>query len=505
MAYIPYNKDRAILIITFLIEHTFTRMSARKSTKQVPDEQYRAALKASWDVPLDLDNTFPPEIAEWINKKSQELGVPFLYIAYPFLTAAAYTLGVSHVSVSDSYMEPIILYTLVSGRSGTNKSGSLSLVKKLIEGLKMKRKQKCFDSGTLEGLLNTLRENDGSVFAAVDEFSTFLDSLDRGSNGNADRARYLSLWSGSSWSKRTKLDGLEEITEPRYQMTSFYQNYFMISHIANDVHYDGFFSRFLIASPSEVYVTLQKKIGAALADDPIPMEDVFSVMNSCFGDGFQFRLDEEALNLFSQYHDIEVLQYRKDELFEDTKSMIKSKSIGNLLRVSGVQAALRFSLHAVQNTDDQDIIDAMDSIIITKDDMQRALAIVSYSVRCLFALIDATKTKNASTTLKRKLEMPSSVEMDEEFICLHKSKVKKLIDSASNGEIMVATVTKNHIYPQIGQKPTSDDARKFLRGLQLHGLGKLVDAEKKFVFVQQENIVSVEKINFFKRLGIYRN
>ena len=69
-------------------------------------------------------------------------------------------------------------------------------------------RQHVYDSGTMEGLMSVLKENDGSVYCAVDEFTTFLDAMDKNSNGHGERFRYLSIWSGSIWSKRTKQGGL---------------------------------------------------------------------------------------------------------------------------------------------------------------------------------------------------------------------------------------------------------------------------------------------------------
>ena len=191
----------------------------------VSQETYEKALKASWDVPVEIENgnLFEETITKWLRKKSIELGVPMMYLAYPLLSAMAHTLGKSVVEVTETYKEPIIIYSLVSGRSGTNKSGSLSLIKKLVDSLPP-TKVTTFDSGTLEGLLSALIQNDGCLLSMVDEFSTFLDTLDKNSNGNAERARYLSLWSGSDWSKRTKNGGLEVILNPRYNFTGFNQN-----------------------------------------------------------------------------------------------------------------------------------------------------------------------------------------------------------------------------------------------------------------------------------------
>ena len=330
----------------------------------ISKEAYENALKASWNVSADLDNLFPTEITKWINKKSIELGVPFMYIAYPLLSATAFTLGVSTVKVSETYLEPIIIYSLVSGRSGTNKSGSLSIVKKIVDSLPT-NKMSTFDSGTLEGLMSALSQNDGCMLSAVDEFTTFLDSLDKNSNGNAERARYLSLWSGSEWSKQTKNGGLEIIRNPRYNFTGFNQNYFLINLIVNCTHYDGFLQRFLIATPAEVYITLQQKVDSAKETDPINMDNILALLYKNFENGWQFKLSAVAMSLFTNYHDNEVLQYRKKDKFEETKSTIKTKSIGNVLRVAGVQCDLRRALHA--HIDLSRIEDA----IISREDMEK--------------------------------------------------------------------------------------------------------------------------------------
>ena len=208
------------------------------------------------------------------------------------------------------------MYSLVSGRSGTNKSGSLSLAQKIIEELPSftprRKQQHVFDSGKMEGLMCTLRDNDGSIMCAVDEFGTFLNSIDKHSNGNAERARYLSLWSESRWSKKTKNCGLEEICQSRFQFAGFNQNYFLINMILNTNQYDGFLPRFLVSTPEEVYVKLQDKIIAAETLDGLEMSKLFAlVFQTFFKDGCIFKLSEEAMVLFASYHDQEVLEFRK--------------------------------------------------------------------------------------------------------------------------------------------------------------------------------------------------
>lgn len=478
---------------------------SKTNLKEIPEEIYRTALSNSWDVTLAVENAFPEEITTWIKKKSTELGVPFSYLAYPLLTAAAYCLGESKVEVTESYSEPVILYTLVSGRSGTNKTGCLTMIRKLIESLDRPengiKQQHVFDSGTMEGLLSTLKKNNGSVLCAVDEFSTFLDAMDKNSNGSAEKSRYLSLWSGCNWSKKTKHAGLEEIENPRFQFVGFNQNYYLINMIMNTNHFDGFLPRFLVATPKERYTTPSEKITASKEQDNLNMQTIFNkIFNTFFKQGFTFKLDQDALKVFESYHDNDVLEFRKNDVFEDTKSMIKSKSIGNVLRIAGIQSAVR---SAIQSNEDG-LID-LSCVEVTTIDIERALNLVNYSVECLFSLIDATNSSK-SKGVKRMREMPEPEAMDEEFLMLHKSKIQKLYKYDSH-EVPMSTITRNHLYPQIGGKSNVDEAKKFLKGLEKNGLGSIREesSNKKWIFIlkDKENIPSDN--NIFKRLGIFHS
>ena len=82
-------------------------MSAKKH--QINHDTYKSALKATWDIAIDMTSCFPQQISDWIAKKALELGVPSSYIAYPLLTAASYAVGASKVRLSNTYLEPMIL------------------------------------------------------------------------------------------------------------------------------------------------------------------------------------------------------------------------------------------------------------------------------------------------------------------------------------------------------------------------------------------------------------
>ena len=494
-------------------------MSSKAQFNSLSDVTYKAALDSSWEVQFDVEKTFPAEVCEWIKKKSTELGVPYSYIAFPFLTSVAYCLGASNVKVTESYKEPIILYSLISGRSGTNKSGSLSIFRDIVgsipcteepeneeeeadknekrEQRRQQERQHVFDSGTMEGLMTTLKENGGSVLCAVDEFSTFLDSMDKGSNGSAERSRYLSLWSGIPWSKKTKHGGLESIESPRFQFVGFNQNYFLINMIINSNHFDGFLPRFLIATSSEVYISLKEKIECASKPDELDAKDLIHTLFRCFNDGFEFIFSEKALEKLCKYHDDVVLEFRKQDKYEDTKSMIMSKSISNVIRVSGIQSAVRGMIDALKKDEVNDVIDLQ----VEEIDIERALTIVKYSVDCMFALIDVTMGKRS---LKRHAEIPDVEVMDAEFLIQHKSKIQRMYAQETR-RIPFSQITRNHIYPQVGGKCNKDNAKKFLMGLEKFGIGTLHqgDGEKPvFELTDKENIPTPELRDLYLQLGI---
>ena len=174
--------------------------------------------------------------------------------------------------------------------------------------------------------------------------------------------------------------------------------------------------------------------------DAVDMDVLFATMYNSFRRGHIFTLTEEAMALFANYHDEEVLKFRKTELFDDNKSMIKSKSIGIVLRVAAVQCALRHSLNALLDASSEEVIapeaseiedaDVAENVADTErtsfalleeddsnkvhvdtalvsinhDDIQRAITIVKYSVNCLFELVNSTNNAIRKSA-KKCLEM----------------------------------------------------------------------------------------------------
>jgi len=173
--------------------------------------------------------------------------------------------------------------------------------------------------------MKTLNENNGTIMGIYDEFSTFLDNLDKGTTGASEKGRYLSLFSAVDWSKKTKSAGSLNIKDPRFCMVSFTQPYYAYNFVQNSQH-DGFFQRFLITTPKEVLVMIDEKLEMVEKSkgNLIEMSSIFQLIFDHCQNGNEIVLNKEAFNQYKIVHD-EIVKFRAQDLFEDDKAKYKIK------------------------------------------------------------------------------------------------------------------------------------------------------------------------------------
>eukprot|EP00111_Clytia_hemisphaerica_P007161 TCONS_00020809-protein len=265
----------------------------------IDSSSYQKAVKAAWGVPFDIKQCFPEEISNWITYKATILGVPKSYLAIPLIIGTAYCAQHATISYEDLHCEPVILYGLVVGRSGTNKSASLKIILDMISSIDnlSGNLPHTFDTGTLEGLMKSLQDNDGCLMAVHDEFASFNDALDKGSSGSSEKSRYLSLYSGTSWSKNTKTKGKSDVIDPRLSLIAYTQPYYATQFARNNF-YDGFFQRFLLSMPDEVFISMKdKKLCMAEKQNLIDMKNVLStIYTECRKEPKDMQLNNEAMD-----------------------------------------------------------------------------------------------------------------------------------------------------------------------------------------------------------------
>ena len=98
--------------------------------------------------------------------------------------------------------------------------------------------------------------------------------------------------------------------------------------------------------------------------------------------------------------------------------------------------------------------------------------------------------------------------MDKKCLMIHKAKVKKLFTETSpeTKSIEMRRITKDHLYSQVGGKSNAVNAKKFISGLEKHGLGKVetIEGEACFKLIDFENATPAE-IEFCNELGVINN
>ena len=298
---------------------------------------------------------------------------------------------------------------------GTNKSGALKKVLEVFEKFEISNPSKSqFESGTLEGLMTDLKGNNNTMVGIFDEFSTFKDSLDKGTSGSSEKGRFLSLFNASKWSKSTKSCGSMILIDPRFNLISYTQPYYACNFARNNTS-DGFFQRFLMTLPKEEFVEVEdkeKKIENE-ADGLIDFSNIFGKIYQYCTEGQRYlSLNDDAYNLYKLYHN-EIVDYRKKDLFEESRVSLKSKSVGIMLRLSGILCYLR---KAVSGNFSQKV---------NEDDVLRATNIIRYSNAVSFALINENY-KPISTNRPTKIPLPKPENITLDFLIPYSNTVKKL-------------------------------------------------------------------------------
>ena len=195
-------------------------------------------------------------LSEEIRFHSKRFGIPSTFLSMPFLVISSYLSQHSNSvylcrdietgKEIELHEEPTILYSMVVGESGSNKTSCIRFFIDILDGIKnVNNAEHMYKTGTLDGLVKTLMKNNNSAVGLYDEIGTFNDGLDKGSTRSFDRSVYLSLYNAKKFLKSTKTSGDVNLNNPRFSLFTFTQEEpmkkFMLDNLQN-----GFFQRFLL-------------------------------------------------------------------------------------------------------------------------------------------------------------------------------------------------------------------------------------------------------------------
>ena len=394
----------------------------------------------------------------------------------------------------------------MAGRSGTNKSAALGRIADIVDDITPKS---IFDSGTIEGLAKSLGDNKGSVISINDEFANFVENLDAGSKRSQEKSRILTLYNGSNWSKKTKTSGCYNIEDPRFSIIGFTQPDYLIEFSRQPANVrDGFFQRFFVAVPDEVYVTRREsKEALRHKTNNINMTTLLKTIYTRCKKSLTIKLTEEADEVYTAFHD-SITEFRRDNKYDNCLVSVRSKSKGLSLRISGIISLLRNALKSEQIPANQEqLVDEdtyMPDDLILRSDYEMALKMVEYSVATSFKLVENVCSSRKPTKSKvepRKCEIPEPENFSMEYAKKNHNFVSYIVREPI---IKIGTITGAKKYPIVKNsdgmvssgKPM---AMKFLKGLSALGLGNVTPNEKHFKRSSTKDCVKEEEKEILRK------
>ena len=263
-----------------------TRTTTIEQQPMMENSEYRRIIEECTQIAVETNNWFPTPIANWIKYNATILGVSDVYLSYPILSAITYCAQHATVELEDGmHKEPVLLYGLVGGRSGTNKSAALKKITDMISNLENPRGMPhVFDTGTAEGLMKAMADNNGTIMASKDEFASFNDNFEKSSTSNMEKSRFLSLYSCAPWSRTTKCSGSLFMNDPRFNLIAFTQPYYMANFAQSSTN-DGFFQRFFTSLPREKFVKRDEKRKMMMENEKYNEIDIENMFQRLYRDG----------------------------------------------------------------------------------------------------------------------------------------------------------------------------------------------------------------------------
>ena len=442
---------------------------------------------------LDIDDWFPDEVSEEIRFHSTRFGVPSTFLSMPFLVISSYLSqhtnsvylcrDIETGKEIELHKEPTILYSMVVGESGSNKTSCIRFFIDILDGIKnVNNAEHMYETGTLDGLVKTLMKNNNTAVGLYDEIGTFNDGLDKGSTGSFDRSVYLSLYNAKKFLKSTKTSGDVNLNNPRFSLFTFTQEEpmkkFMLDNLQN-----GFFQRFLLSYPPEKVVLMAEKKQLMMVQNQNidlrkVLQHIYNRSTRSNGD-ITLQLSKESMQLYDIYHDNFQENKSKYPTFEKS---IRSKSVTLLMRLAGVTNLIRNAVEEIKSTDSNFVPDSF----INEIDMKRALSIVQYGVENSIAmtkLFIGNVTSNSSKQRNRRefVPVPESENMNMDYLLANVRYTRNILKKE---EIELRKITRDKMYPHTSDSSTQSSiyGHKFVAGIVAMGLGVIEGIGKKKTF-----------------------
>ena len=164
---------------------------------------------------------FPTRLAEYCRQVAECNCVYPSYVAMPMLVVAGAAMGNAfRLKLKKDYVVPPVLWAMVVGATGANKSSPLSKVEAPLEvmitpenaGPPLNNPQNpdsVVDNLTIEALIQLLGDNHRGILAFCDELASWVSSFGRyksGKGGGGDKQAWISMWNAGRYKMHRKTD-----------------------------------------------------------------------------------------------------------------------------------------------------------------------------------------------------------------------------------------------------------------------------------------------------------
>lgn len=268
------------------------------------------------DIPVFPIGIFPESIQNIIKEASRTLNFSIDFLSVSILYAASVAIGNTHkLRIKNGWVENALLYLIIVGKKGINKSHPLSFAiqpildrdRKLYveyrkefaayqaaidtEGVDKSTLEKpvlnktLVSDFTIEALIDTLDRNERGLGVYVDEISGWFKNFERYHKGN-EQEFWLSVFSGKSIISDRKTSKSINISQPFVSVIGSIQPELLYEIGKNSRNYNGFTDRLLFCFPDNL-------IKSAWNDNEISeqtLEDYRNIIESLFH--FDFEIDE---------------------------------------------------------------------------------------------------------------------------------------------------------------------------------------------------------------------
>lgn len=418
------------------------------------------AYKEESDFPFEC---FPPMIQDIVVGLRESMGFPIDYTSIAMLTAIATAIGSpTRIRNFDNWTEPCILFTVIVGHPGTNKSHPLSaMLKPLFDIDKVNyekymgefaeyehnlqiflgkknedagdrperpvRRQIIADDVTIEALFVMMAENPRGLCICCDEFSSLLDNMDRYSRGSSEQA-YLSIFNGKPISKNRKGEKMSlRIDTSFVVITGTVQQDIIAELMDGRRRKNGFVERLFVACPKKEVHPLWMDLRQQNSKDYYSKWN--EVINTLYNESLKrmadggriITLSEEACGTLDKWQKdiIERLQKEKNGNMRD----LYSKASIYILRFC-------LLLHELDNA-----CNGTDKLIVSMFTVEKAIKLAEYFIQNSLTMIrhiyrDSLKDdeKDVYNTLPDEFRLSEGVKIATEVADWYERKMQRYLD-----------------------------------------------------------------------------